>query len=355
MKRFLKILKWILTVFIVVILLFFTIRVVIREKIRYDHRIVTENGIDEFVVTNIGGIEQCLYIRGNDRSNPIILFLHGGPGSPMTPFIYKYQDELENNHVVVNWDQRNSGKTYILNEGQGATENITVDILVEDVKEIVTYLSERFNRDNVVIMGHSWGTVLGTLFVQKYPELVSSYISVGPVVQAVAGDRLSYETTLQAASNAGNIKDYETLSNLTGYLINDDAFSFDSFSKFRSLSNKYLSAGRKDKSVIYALFSPYYNINDLRYYLINTYILHKPLMDYLANEFDVRNLTTEYKVPVYYILGEDDWVTPSIMAQDYFKSINAPDKKLIMIKDAGHIMMIDNTKDFCDAVLSVLK
>ena len=78
-------------------------------------------------------------------------------------------------------------------------------------------------------------------------------------------------------------------------------------------------------------------------------------MDYLANEFDVRNLTTEYKVPVYYILGEDDWVTPSIMAQDYFKSINAPDKKLIMIKDAGHIMMIDNTKDFCDAVLSVLK
>ncbi len=354
MKKVLKVLKFAFIAIIAAIILILLTRVMIQAKIKSDHKITTENGIDEEVIVQIGDIDQYLYIRGQNQDNPIILFLHGGPGSPMTPIIYGYQDFLEDEYTIVNWDQRNSGKTYFLNDEELVYNTLSIERMVADVREITLYLSERFGKEKVVIMGHSWGSVLGTEFVQKYPELVSAYIGVGQVINSEEGDVFAYNATIDAIKESENKEDLETLENLKGYLVTDEDFSLKSFSTFRGLMSKYLSP-IPDKTTQMIIFSPYYSLKEISSFLKNPFELQKPLMDYLVYEFDARDFGNEYQVPIYYILGDHDWVTPYEKAQEYFENIVAPEKMNIMIKDAGHMTMVDKPEEFSNAVKLVLK
>lgn len=354
MSKILRVLKFVLVGSVVIVALLLLTRVVIRSSIKSNHKIATANGIDEEVVADIGGIKQYLYLRGQDRDNPIILVLHGGPGSPMTPLVYAYQGGLEKDYTVVNWDQRNAGKTYFLNDAQLVYDTLSMDRMVEDVREIVVYLAERFDQEKVVIMGHSWGSALGTTFVHKYPELVSAYIGVGQVINPAEGDLLAFEKAKSAAYLAGSKRDIETFESLTGFLINDASFTQSSFVTGRRLINKYLSP-LPDKTLRLLLLSPYYSLKDDSFFLKDTFKLQRPLMDDLVYKFDARTLGSDYQVPVYYILGDLDWVTPSVMAVEFFENIQAPNKQLVMIEGAGHMTMLDEPSDFCEAVLSVLK
>ncbi|MDR7855128.1 alpha/beta hydrolase [Tissierella sp.] len=354
MKKILKILKFAFIAIIAVIILILLTRVIIQAKIKNDHKITTENGIDEEVIVEIGDIDQYLYIRGQDQDNPIILFLHGGPGSPMTPIIYGYQDLLEDEYTIVNWDQRNSGKTYYLNNAEKVYNTLSMDRMVEDIREIISYLSNRFGQEKVVIMGHSWGSALGTEFIKEYPELVSAYIGVGQVINSEEGDVFAYNATKDAIKESENKEDLETLENLNGYLVTDEDFSLKSFSTFRGLMSKYLNP-ISDRTTQMIIFSPYYSLKEISSFLKNPFELQKPLMDYLVYDFDARDLVNEYQVPIYYILGEYDWVTPYENAQEYFETIVAPKKKSIVIENAGHMTMIDNPEEFSNAVKLVLQ
>lgn len=258
-----KVLKFVLLGSLAVILLLSLARVVVQANIKSTHRIATANGIDEEIVVDIGGIKQYLYLRGQDKDNPIILVLHGGPGSPMTPLTYAYQGGLESDYTVVNWDQRHVGKTYFLNDAQQVYDTLSMDRMVEDVREIVSYLSDRFDQHKVVILGHSWGSALGTTFVLKYPELVSAYVGVGQVINPAEGDILAFEAAKAAAYQAGNTKDIQTFEGLTGYLINDSNFSKNSFIAARKLTSKYLSPTPPDRSLQLLLLSPYYSLKEI--------------------------------------------------------------------------------------------
>lgn len=354
LKNILKLLKYVAMIFIGIIMLFFITRAVVRVKIKDEHEITTPNGINEEVIVEIGGINQYLYIRGQEKSNPVILILHGGPGSPLTPIIYTYQDGLEKDYTVVNWDQRNSGKTYYLNNPDEVYDTLSMDRMLEDTKEIIEYLNKRYNKDKIIILGHSWGTALGTEFIKRYPELVSAYIGVGQMINAVGRDRYAFETTREAIINAGASKDLEIIEGLDGYLLGDKNFTVKAFSTYRGLSNKYL--GRlPDKTLKMIIFSPYYTVREDLYFLNSSFKIHKPLMDYLTYNYDARKLGIEYKVPVYYIFGDSDYITPTKIAQDFFLTINAPKNEIKIIKNAGHMTMLDNPKDFINAVLEVLK
>ena len=278
MSKIWKVLKFVLVGSVAIVALLLLTRVVIRANIRSTHKITTANGIDEEVVVDIGGIKQYLYLRGQDKENPIILVLHGGPGSPMTPLIYAYQGGLETDYTVVNWDQRNTGKTYFLNNAQEVYDTLSMDRMVEDVREIVGYLTERFGQGKVVIMGHSWGSALGSSFVQKYPELVSAYIGVGQVINPAEGDKLAFETAKAAAYQANNAKDIKTFEGLTSFLITDPDFSKGAFITGRRLINKYLGP-LPDHTLRLLLLSPYYSLKELSFFLKDTLQLQKPLME----------------------------------------------------------------------------
>ena len=58
-----------------------------REIVADLQRITAPKGVQEAYAVEIGGIRQWVNVRGQDRDNPMVLFVHGGPASPVIPVI----------------------------------------------------------------------------------------------------------------------------------------------------------------------------------------------------------------------------------------------------------------------------
>lgn len=325
----------------------------------------SENGIQECGFKTIGGKLQYFQIRGEDIRNPVILFLHGGPGSPHSFVSHHYQRELESEYTFVNWDQPGSGRTYYANRERYIKNKITVEELMEDLNEVVDYLISRFHQEKIVILGHSWGSVIGSLFIQDHPEKVKAYIGLGQVIDPT-GEEVAVQEAMRRAGAKGNEEYIREL----GLLFEDfnkvkDIGEIDSgkLMRIRKVVAAYIpeeevSSGRH--MLWMGISSPDMNKDDLRWYqkiLLRTKdfaAIQKNLVDYLFFKFDIRELSKEYFVPVYYISGTSDWVTPFVSVEEYIEEIKAPDKKFLFVKNAGHNAHVDNPKAFAKAVRYVL-
>lgn len=191
-------------------------REVNQRKQRFDQ----DTGFELKEYRMINGIQQYLVHRTENDENPVLLVLHGGPGESAMPTRYLYQREWEKYFTVVNWDQRLCGKTLKINADQKEelASSLTLDQLIEDTREICDVLRAQYHQDKIFILGHSWGSVLGTSFVRKYPDRVKAYVGVGQVVSMAAQrrNRLS-EGIAESADLAGADHDVQRLLALTPY------------------------------------------------------------------------------------------------------------------------------------------
>ncbi|MEO7964972.1 MAG: alpha/beta fold hydrolase [Gemmatimonadaceae bacterium] len=147
-------------------------------KIIADARwIDTTRGIDEEREIDIGGIKQWIRVRGRDRHNPILLFVHGGPGSPMMPGSWVFQTPWEEYFTVVQWDQRGAGKTAAANDRAAVKPTITVDRMTQDLTEVVQYLRRSYKKEKIFLMGHSWGTIIGVNIGSRRSERRRRHLS----------------------------------------------------------------------------------------------------------------------------------------------------------------------------------
>ncbi|WP_233698435.1 alpha/beta fold hydrolase [Paenibacillus profundus] len=317
------------------------------------------NGIDCREFVTIGGISQYLHHRGEDIDNPVMLFLHGGPGEPILPFAQEFQIPWEKRVTVVHWDQRNSGKTYFNNDPKQVAPTTTVDRIVQDTYEIVKYLKKKYHKEKIIILGHSWGSVLGSLFSKKYPELVQAYIGVGQVVNMIDNERVGYEKVLESAKEAGNDNDYQALLRLEPYpprAFDDDMIR--KLKKVRKFQRKYKSAAGPTMELIgNVLCSPFYTFKDMRYFFISGAfsVGQRHIWKYLMESFDLSSMGATFEIPVFYIHGERDWQTPYPLAQEFFSTIKAPLKLFYSIPDAGHIAMLDRKEKFNEALFDILE
>lgn len=355
--KIIKVIVCLVILCIVLIGALFIYRHIYRSKILKENKITSEKGIDEEVITEINGINQYLYIRGQNKENPIILFIHGGPGSPITPMIHTYQQGLEDDYTVVNWEQRNAGKTYFLNEDRAdeIKSSLSVEQSVQDTYEIVSYLKERFQKE-IIIMGHSWGSTNGTIFVNKYPEMVKAYIGIGQNISIKDGEKLIVEETLKVILEKDRDKYSEIVSDKNNIELDSKNFNGENFAMHRAISGKYLMEGTASETefIKTILLSPYYSLSEARWFLMNNLELQKLLFDELGT-LDLRKDYTEFKVPMIYISGDKDWITPYPMVEEYYDSIKAPYKKMVFIENAGHTPMMDNPEVFSKEVINALK
>lgn len=346
-------------------LLLFTVSFVMfaqykKKKIAHQIRInPMSNGIDCREFVTIGGISQYLHHRGEDMDNPVMLFLHGGPGEPILPFAQEFQIPWEKHVTIVHWDQRNSGKTYFNNDPKQVAPTVTVDRIVQDTYEIVNYLKEKYHKEKIIILGHSWGSVLGSLFSKQYPELVQAYIGVGQVVNMMDNERVGYEKVLEAAKMAGNDNDYRDLLRLKPYPrpAFDDGM-IRNLMKVRKFQRKYkLSAGPTTELILNALGSPFYTLKDMRYFFISGAFGEgqRPIWEYLWESFDLSSMGAAFDIPVFYIHGERDWQTPYPLAQQFFSTIKAPLKLFYSIPEAGHVPMLEQKGKFNEALFDILE
>jgi len=205
-KKLLKIaLKYVVLPFIAIcilaILSFFSVRAYVQNQVRRQTEITSPNGIESLEMVRLGGIEQCISIRGWDKDNPVLLHLHGGPGTAEILFARYLDSELEKHVVVVRWDQRGAGKSY---NPDIPPETMNTDQFISDTCELAEMLRKRFDEEKVYLVGHSWGSALGALTAARYPEFFHAFVGVAQFVDATENEEMTYQFTLDRAEESGN-------------------------------------------------------------------------------------------------------------------------------------------------------
>ena len=329
-------------------------------KLKKKYRILSSNGIDEKLYVNINGHNQYVFIRGKDISNPIILNLHGGPACPDAFFTYAFAKEIVDEFTYVSWDQRGCGRTYYKNKHIDAkNESADYEQAIKDVDELVDYLCKRFKKDKVFIMGHSYGSLLGAGYVAKYPKRVEGYIGIGLSISIKDTQEMNYNEVANLLTNDKKRTDelkkaYQRLKN---------GFNLENLMKFQRLTVPCLVANmpelKQTNQIKLILSSSDLSFNDIRWLmgmlnLKTHYIRNKKLLDYTlsANIYDIGK---EYFVPMYFISGEYDKSCRIDLLKKYYDEIEAPNKKLVIMKNCGHSPQIDEPVLFAKEVKKLFK
>lgn len=293
---------------------------------------------------NLGGVDQWITIRGKNRDLPLLLFLHGGPGSPQTGAQMKYNSLLEEHFLVVNWDQRGSGKSYSSNI---KPESMNINQLLNDAHELVVYLLSRFERKKLFLMGHSVGAAYGLLFTQKYPEQIYAYVGINQPIHRQEEEKRSYRFALEAAQRNKNTKAIKELEEI-GYPTNGVYRKIEDM----VVQRKWLT---KFKGVTYKKSGALINLS----YMLSSHLTFKEKTTFMkgfgfsstnlwdeVTSLDFFKLVPEVKVPVFLIAGSYDRIVFPELVEDYYEYVNANYKKLILFEESGHMACFEEPEKF---------
>jgi pimeloyl-ACP methyl ester carboxylesterase len=172
----------------------------VRTRNARDYAITTPNGIDEARYVAIGGIEQWITIRGEDRRNPVLLLLHGGPGDATNPWGYAVLRSWSKAFTVVQWDQRGAGRT-LGRSGASSASALTIARMTQDGIELSELLRKTLRKDKIILVGHSWGSILGTFMVKARPDLFYAYVGTGQVADEARNYAVAYDELLNPLPN----------------------------------------------------------------------------------------------------------------------------------------------------------
>jgi pimeloyl-ACP methyl ester carboxylesterase len=299
-----------------------------------------ETSISMLEQVEINGSRQEMMIRGKDRHNPVIIFVHGGPGCSEIPYAAKYQDLLEERFTVVNYDQRGSGKSYHFFEDYS---NLSSDLLVDDLLAITDYISERLGKEKVILIGHSYGTYIAMQAAHKAPEKYEAYVGIGQMGDTVQSeiDGLNYVFT--QAKQAGNADDLLELEGFANQIQNGDAFTP------RYYVMKYGGASRlidnPDGNNLDTLLSSEYNLLDVIRYNYGLSLSQKVLLEEVL-EHPLPSLVTKLEIPCYFIMGKYDYMTSTNAAKTYFDSMDADSKEFIAYEQSAHYPQFEEKEKF---------
>ena len=337
-RRLLKVLKWLGIILVVLIIIFLFVRYIVKKI----NSRTPDGGINEDMYVDINGTKQWISIYGQDINNPVLLYLHGGPGASTSTYDYAFTRKWSDAYTVVTWDQRNCGKSY--SDEQNNTE-LTYELLMSDGIEMTRFIIDRLGKDKITILGHSWGTYLGSNLVLEYPEYYDCYIGTGQLVDLYQNEIAFKEQAAKWVEN--DDKEKQLIDKLT---VGD--FSMDYFAARNELMEKYgydLFADGTDYNIVTAqVFNPYYSIIDFWEYINSDLTAYQKFPN--TNEFGKFSLVgkTDYQVPFYNINGDKDYQTNYLIAQEYFETINAPHKKLYIMKDTTHGLLESKSEEFSE-------
>lgn len=290
--------------------------------------------VAELVEVELNGRDQWISIRGRDVNNPVLLFLAGGPGGSQLATVRRTLGGLEEHFVVVNWEQPGAGKSFNVADRQA----LTPETYIADAHQLVSYLQERFGEEKVYVLGESWGSALGIMLVQRYPEQFHAFIGTGQMVVFLENDRLCYDFALNWAQERGDVQKIEQLQKQgpppyygAGIAMKQAAYLMDTFNYMNQdphIPNNGFNTFGDLASVEYGLWD---KVNWVRGPLDTLGIVYPYLWD-----VDFRQQAAELAVPVYFLIGRHDVNAPVQLTEDYYQLLDAPQKGLIWFEQSGH-------------------
>ena len=331
-----KIIRNILLIIAGLIVLFFAVRFVGQRV----NAAVPDGGVSESMFVEINGTRQWISIYGEDLDNPVLLYLHGGPGSATSPYDYAFTRQWADVYTVVTWDQRNCGKSY--DAGQNGVA-LTYDLFMDDGLDMTTFLLDYLGKEKITLLGHSWGTYLGANLALTYPELYDAYIGTGQMV-----DMNENEAALREVAAGWVGDDAEGLESLG--LLTPEHLTKEHLVTRNQILEKYgygmMVEGTDYNLPLACIFNPNYSIGDFVNYMGSDYSVY---MDFiLSDEFSKFSLLgkTEYAVPYYNINGDRDYQTNYVLAQEYFDEVKAPYKEMFIMAGATHGLLESRSEEF---------
>jgi pimeloyl-ACP methyl ester carboxylesterase len=291
-------------------------------------QIFCQKHIDTAGYFNINGIKQFIRIKGKDRSKPLLLILHGGPGGSLMQKTDNMTAKLQQHFVVVQWDQRETAETKRVNR---STQPLTLQLFYDDTHDLTDTLLARFQQSKLYLVGYSWGTVLGFYMADKYPELLYAYIAVSPVINQWVSERFSLEM----------MKD-----------------------QMGKEANKELARVRipfEDGEQLY------YHRKWLAKFsgqpLVSITFRKSFVLDWANTWFDVWSASCSInrfetipavKCPIYFFAGKEDYNTNHLITQEYFNKISAPKKDIFLFNNVGHGLPETDPGPFQDIIINLI-
>jgi pimeloyl-ACP methyl ester carboxylesterase len=310
-------------------------------------------GIAEEVYLPIGGCKQYVLIRGVDTgANPVLLLLHGGPGASGTPLYRKHNGELEQHFTVVYWDQRGAGKSF---HKKLDPNTFTVEQHIQDARDLINYLRQRFGKQKIFLAGHSWGSRLGMYLVQRYPEMLYAFAGIGQEVDSYEGERQSYEYTLQKAKEKNHKKALHDLMESgaprpahSGELYRNGWMGLVNQKKWLlKLGGERYGKTHYFDWIATMLTSPEYSLIDIiKWSKGSAFSASSTGRDPKFWNFHLREEMPKVEIPVFFISGKCDYNTPWPLVKEYYEKLEAPQKAFFLFERSGHSPIVEEPTRF---------
>ena len=334
----LKILKWAgFSILSLIVLLFLT-----RWIGQGINRHTPGGGINQSMYVDINGSKQWIGIYGQDQDNPVLLYLHGGPGAATSLYDYAFTRKWSDVYTVVTWDQRGCGKSY----DKSHPETITTDIMMRDGMAMTEFLRDYLQVEKITLLGHSWGSYFGANLALTHPEYYEAFIGTGQFIDRDENERRLYDAAL---TWSGNDPEGREMVEKWGATLEKGVEDVYLRSKIMERYGYGMMKDGTDYSIFAAvLFNPYYSLKDILSFLKSDNVSEEYKSFFLSDGFREMSLLGryDYEVPYYNINGDMDYQTNYPLACEYFEQVNAPKKQMFVMKDATHGLLESRSEEF---------
>jgi pimeloyl-ACP methyl ester carboxylesterase len=301
---------------------------------------------------NLNGSEQWVSIRGKDVTKPVLLFLAGGPGGSQLVTARRALAGLEDHFVVINWEQPGAGKSFDAVD----RSTLTPERYIADARALVLYLQQRFGQEKVYVLGESWGSALGIMVAQRYPELFHAFIGTGQMVAFLENDLICYEFALQLAQERGDTQKVEQLKRQgpppyyeSDVALKSATYLMDTFAYMNANPAIADNGFNTFQDLAGSEYGLYDKVNWFRGVLDTFGVVYPQLWD-----VDFRTQAAQLEVPVYFLIGRHDVNAPPQLTEEYYQLLDAPHKELIWFEHSGHNPWVHESARFVDVMVNTV-
>lgn len=307
--------------------------------------------VAELTTVDLGGHDLGVMIRGTSTDNPVLLFLAGGPGGSELGAMRRHLTGLEESFTVVTWDQRGAGTSYAELD---PTDTLNLEGYVADTIALTDYLRDRFDTDEIYLVGQSWGTTLGVLAVQQRPDLYRAFVGVGQMVSQRATDRIFYDDTLAWAERTGRDDLVEELE-AAGPPPYDELFRYETALSHEQDVYPYdhrgnsEGAGQMSENLLVREYSLIDQVHVLSAFLDTFAAVYPQLQD-----IDFRESATDFEIPVFFVQGAHEARGRTELFEEWYRSIDAPLKNVVVLDTSGHRPLWEQPQEFVDYLVGTV-